>query len=58
MYIPEPPIPAITLPTMSAFIVGAAPHSVDPASNSTTLPMNTFLMSNLVYSADLNIWRE
>lgn len=38
-YIPLPPIPAIARPTMSAFMVGAAPQTVEPISKMATLSM-------------------
>jgi len=46
-------MPAITLPTIRASIVGDAPHIADPASKRTTLPMNSFFISNREYSKAL-----
>ncbi len=39
MYTPLPPAPAITRPTMSAAMLGAAPHSADPASKTMNATM-------------------
>jgi hypothetical protein len=51
--IPVPPNPAIARPTIRASIVGAAPHSAEPASNNTMLAMKMGLKLKLAYKADL-----
>lgn len=51
---PTPPTPQMTLPNISAVIEGAAPHIVDPTSNSITPMMNSSLLSNLVNKLLLN----
>jgi len=51
---PDPPNPAITLPTIKAFIVGAAPHNAEPASNMIILPMKRIFISKMPYSAALD----
>lgn len=37
---PVPPTPAIALPMIKAFMLGAAPQSAEAASKRTMLPMN------------------
>src|ERR1700712_1910342 len=53
-YIPLPPIPAITRPTIRAFEVGAAPHSALPASKTTRLARIKVLISNNPYALPKN----
>jgi len=43
MKIPVPPTPAMTRPTMRAFMLGAAPHSAEAASKIKMLKMKTGL---------------
>ena len=50
---PEPPSPAIVLPTISAFMFGAAPQTAEPTSKSTILPMNSGLRSKVWNRAEL-----
>jgi hypothetical protein len=44
---PDPPTPAIALPTIRASIVGAAPQTAEPISKSMMLAMNRNLRSKL-----------
>jgi hypothetical protein len=53
-YIPAPPIPAITLPTMSAFILGAAPQIALPIAKVVTLPICSHLTLKMPYALPLN----
>ena len=46
MYMPLPPRPAIALPTIMAFIVGAAPQTADPTSKTKIAVRNIGLLSN------------
>lgn len=46
-YIPLPPTPARTRPTISAEMLGAAPQRADAASNRRVEPMNSHLVSNV-----------
>lgn len=56
-YMPQPPIPAIALPTMSAFIVGADAEMALPISKSVTCAMYSHLMLNREYAFDHGITR-
>lgn len=44
-YMPAPPMPATTRPTIIAFIVGAAPHMALPVSKSIMLEITNDLSS-------------
>ena len=44
MYIPLPPIPAITRPTIKAFMFGAAPHNALPTSKMKIEVLSSHLM--------------
>lgn len=49
-YIPDPPIPAMTRPTMRALMVGAAPQIALPTSNSRILKMYSHRMLKMPYA--------
>ena len=52
-YIPPPPIPAITLPTMSASMVGAAPQMALPTAKVVTLLICSHLTLKMLYALPL-----
>jgi hypothetical protein len=52
---PVPPTPAIALPMIRAFMVGAAPQIAEAASKRIMLPMNIILRLKIVYKAALSI---
>ena len=45
-YIPDPPTPAIALPTIKASMFGAAPQSADPTSKRKTVKTYSHFASN------------
>jgi hypothetical protein len=55
IYIPAPPIPAMTLPTMSVFMLGAAPHSALPKAKVVTLPICSHFTLKIPYALPLRI---
>lgn len=48
LYVPVPPTPAMTLPTIKAFMVGAEPQTAQPMLNKAQAVQNTILLSNFV----------
>lgn len=52
-YIPAPPPPAHTRPTMRAFMLGAAPHSALPAAKLRRLAMKSHFWSNMPYACPI-----
>lgn len=49
-YIPAPPAPAVTLPTIKAFMFGAPPQSAEPTANMIKLAIYKYLTSHMPYA--------
>jgi hypothetical protein len=57
-YIPAPPMPAITLPKMRAFMLGAAPQIALPIAKAVTQPTCSHLTLKIPYAFPLSIISE